>query len=127
MRFRKRAEQPVSDDGQAHCTYCGQDVVVDPNGHCDLGHRVTTPEMAAAAVAGEPAPEDSSETGPEIHPEPAVPDTTAAIAWDDTEQERAPVAPPAPPVAEAESENPKHSESALHDLMDFQGVGNRAR
>lgn len=52
MRFGKRADHDVAADGTAACGMCGERVPIDIGGHCELGHRVLSPEAAEQALAG---------------------------------------------------------------------------
>lgn len=150
MRFRKAADQPASHDGRVHCTYCGQTVDVDAAGRCDLGHRVTSPEAVQALLVG--ADEDSEPTRafePVTEAEPAARAEPLAAAEPLAETEAQPAAEAEiEPAAEIEPEihgdpgsrtfdvaarigvrtsaaDDATSESALDDLLDFQGVASR--
>lgn len=88
MRFGKQTTRAVASDGTAPCDKCREAVPIDISGHCELGHRVTTPEAAAAALAGL--------TGPPPAAEAQEPAQFGAEAPASAAEPPAPAAPPPP-------------------------------
>lgn len=89
MRFGKRTDRHVAVDGTATCNKCGETVPIDISGHCELGHRVTSPETAAQALGAPVAAEGTAEAVAAAEP--------AAVASPDAEQAAEPAAADPPP------------------------------